>query len=572
MAARTEPQIPVLVVGAGPVGLTMALALSSYGVPCTLLDKEPRHVCDGSRSICVQKHTLELAELIGAGRALAEEGVTWSVARTYFRNTELFSVRLGAAGPGSAAFRYPPFVNIPQRRVEEILLSRVEARASITVLWSHAVTGLRQDGDDVTVEVATPDGPAELRAAYVVGCDGGHSTVRERLGVGFPGYTHGDRFLIADIRADLPFPDERRFFFDPPWNPGRQVLVHPQPDKVWRIDWQVPAPVDVEEERRTGRLDERIRRVLGGDVDYEIVWLSQYTFAQRLAERFRVRRVFLAGDAAHLMSVFGARGMNSGMQDAVNLAWKLALVRAGHAPDALLDSYEAERRPAAEENLRVTEATMRFMVPPTRAGWLLRNTILRLSLPVPWLRRYVNSGKLSQPYVYADSPIVARSDGAAEEAAGAARVGAVTPDASARGPDGSWVRVLDLVGGNFTALYLAPDAAIADRFAREAAALRLEVSTRVVTVVPSGTPARDRLVDDQGEFAAAFGAAPGPSGGPAGSTAGGRLYVIRPDTHVAVRLDGATAADLRDLLERATGRAVSASGSAPGPASPTRPG
>ncbi|MQA88035.1 MAG: hypothetical protein GEV03_26295 [Streptosporangiales bacterium] len=544
VAVETPQEFPVLVVGAGPVGLTTALALASYGVRCALVETEPRHVCDGSRSIVVQKHTMELAERIGAGRTLADEGVTWSTARTYFRTTELFHVKLGETAPG----RYPPFVNIPQRRVEEILLAEVERQPLVTLLWSHTVEDLDQDDAGVTVQVATPEGPSRLRVPYLVGCDGGHSAVRDLVGVGFPGYTHGDRFLIADIRADLPFPDERRFFFDPPWNPGRQVLVHPQPDKVWRIDWQVPSDVDVEEERRTGRLDRRIRQVIG-DVDYEIAWLSQYTFAQRLAERFRVGRVFLAGDAAHLMSVFGARGMNSGMQDAVNLSWKLWLATSVLAPDALLDTYEAERRPAASENLRVTEATMRFMVPPSRVGWLLRNAILRLSLPVPRLRRYVNSGKLSQPYVYADSPIVAAPAPDAGPAVGAAaQVGAVAPDATGMGPNGERVRMLDLVGANFTALYLARDPVDADRFGKEAAEHRPEVPTRVVTVVPSGEPGPDRLVDDHGEFAAAFESVPG------------RLYLIRPDTHIAARLDDATGQVLPLLVGQATARNAAAAG------------
>lgn len=562
-----DPDIPVLVVGAGPVGLTAALALASYGMRCTIVDSEPRQVCEGSRSICVQKHTMELAERIGAGRALADEGVTWSVARTYFRTTELFEVRLGETAPDV----YPPFVNIPQRRVEEILLAAVEDSPLVTLRWSHTVTGLRQDGGGVTVEASTPDGRRKLRAAYVVGCDGGHSAVRELVGVDFPGYTHGDRFLIADIRARLPFPSQRRFFFDPPWNPGRQVLVHPQPDDVWRIDWQVPSDVDVEEERRTGRLDRRIRAVVG-DVDYEVVWVSQYTFAQRLAARFRVGRVLLAGDAAHLMSVFGARGMNSGMQDAVNLAWKLWLVSSGRVPDALLDSYDAERRPAAAENLRVTEATMRFMVPPNRLGWMLRNLTLRLSLPLPWLRRYVDSGKLSRPYVYADSPIVADtgSDGpsgagvaagrpTATDSRGAAQVGAVMPDASGLGPDGERIRVLDLVGAGFTGLYMTCDSEAAARFLAEAATLRLAVPTRVVAVVPAGgEPGPDRVVDDRGEFAAAFGTAPG------------RLLLIRPDTHLAARADDPTAADIPRLLDHATARTRPTPVVEASPASPPR--
>ena len=236
--------------------------------------------------------------------------------------------------------------------------------------------------------------------AYAVGADGAHSSVRHLLGMGFPGHSHEDLFLICDIRATLPFPRERRFFFDPPWNPGRQVLVHPQPDDLWRIDWQVPSGTDVEAERASGALDRRIRQVVGATTPYELAWVTAYRFHQRLAPRFRVGRVLLAGDAAHLMSPFGARGLNSGAADAENLAWKLALVLGGRAPEALLDSYDAERRAAAVENLAVTDASMRFMVPhgPLRRG--ARNAILRGSVRFATLRRLVNSGRLSQPFTY----------------------------------------------------------------------------------------------------------------------------------------------------------------------------
>ena len=215
----------------------------------------------------------------------------------------------------------------------------------------------------MTLRCETPGGETTLRVAYLVGADGAHSSVRRLLGAGFPGHSHPDLFLICDIRAHLPFPHERRFFFDPPENPGRQVLIHPQPDDTWRIDWQVPPSTDLDAERASGGLDRRIRAVVGAATPYELAWVTLYRFHQRLVERFRIGRVLLAGDAAHLLSPFGARGLNSGAADAENLAWKLAAVLAGDASDRLLESYHAERRAAALENLAVTDATMRFMVP-----------------------------------------------------------------------------------------------------------------------------------------------------------------------------------------------------------------
>ena len=221
-------------------------------------------------------------------------------------------------------------------------------------------------------------GPETHRFGYVVGADGAHSGVRHATDIGFPGHTFHDRFLIADVRIDLPFANERHFHFDPPWNPGRQVLLHPQPDGIWRIDWQVPPDTDVDEERRNGGLDRRIRAVVGEGAAYELVWATAYRFSQRLADAFGAGRVFLAGDAAHVMSPFGARGLNSGVADAENLAWRLAWVLRHAAADALLDGYQAERRAAAAENLAATDATMRFMAPqgpwpppgaPPSCGW-----------------------------------------------------------------------------------------------------------------------------------------------------------------------------------------------------------
>jgi 2-polyprenyl-6-methoxyphenol hydroxylase-like FAD-dependent oxidoreductase len=383
----------VAVVGAGPVGLTAALELAARGVQSVVLEAKPELEPIGSRAIVLARHALATFRRLGCGE-IVERGVVLDRARTYFGERELFTVEFEPP----RGDELPAFVNLQQTHTERLLLARVEG-----VRFGSRVTGLRQDDERVTL--TTEDG--EVEASYVVACDGTRSTIRRLLGVDFPGKSFHDRFLIADVRAELPpfARNERRFFFDPPSNPGRQILVHPQPDGEWRMDWQVASETDAEGERHSGALDRRIR-ALAGDASYELVWLTAYRFHQRLAPRFRVGRVFLAGDAAHEMSVFGARGLNSGVEDATNLAWKLALVLEGQAPDSLLDSYERERRSAAQENLRVTGATMRFMAPPTPLHRLYRNAVLRGSLRVPALRRFVNSGKLATPAVYpGDAPV-----------------------------------------------------------------------------------------------------------------------------------------------------------------------
>ena len=386
---------PVLIVGAGPVGLTLALELARFDVPAFVLDAKPEPDRVGSRAIVLARHALETFVRLGCGGPMLEKAVVLARARTYFRRTELFCVEFPRERPGE----FPRVVNLQQTYTEDALLDQAARTPSIELRWGAQVTDLRQDADGVTVVV---EGGREVSGCYLVGCDGAHSTVRDLLCVGFPGRSHRDRFLIADIRAELPFPrDERRFFFDPPENPGRTMLVHPQPDDEWRLDWQVPGATIAEDERTSGRLEKRIRQVVGSG-GYEVVWLTAYRFQQRVADRWRRGHAFLAGDAAHLFSPFGARGMNSGVEDAVNLGWRLALVRAGNADDRLLDGYERERRPAALDNLRVTAATMRFMAPPTPIHRLVRNAILRGSLRSAALRRRVNSGRLAEPAVYSD--------------------------------------------------------------------------------------------------------------------------------------------------------------------------
>ncbi|WP_246394444.1 FAD-dependent monooxygenase, partial [Pseudonocardia pini] len=350
----TRPTNPVIIVGAGPVGQTTALLLARWGVPSIVLDARPARTAAGSRAICQQRDVLDVWESVGAGHRIAAEGVTWTTARTFHQGEELFSLTL--AEPGRPAF--PPFVNVSQTRTEEILDSCIAEQPLVDVRWGHPVVDLTQDAAGVTALCA--DGRV-FTGTHAVVCAGGRAdALRERLGVRLAGRSFDDRFLICDVRADLPgWATERRFHFDPEWNPGRQVLVHPCPDSVFRIDWQVPRDHDLEAEIASGALDTRIRRVLGGALaaDYELVWCSVYRFQSRVADRMRCGRVLLAGDAAHLLSPFGARGLNSGVADAENAAWKIAYVRRGWAAEELLETYHDERHAAARENLEVTTAT-----------------------------------------------------------------------------------------------------------------------------------------------------------------------------------------------------------------------
>ncbi len=524
---------PVVIVGAGPVGQTTALLLARWGVPSTVVDQRAERDKVGSRALCQQRDVLDIWEAVGAGAAIAAEGVTWTTARTFHQERELFSWTFSEAGRPA----FPPFVNISQTRTEEILDERIDAEPLITVRWGHRVVDIAQDDDGATVTCAArgADDPARLRAPYVVVCAGARSDeLRTLLGVSFEGHSFDDRFLIADIRAELPgWARERRFYFDPVWNPGRQVLIHPCPDSVYRIDWQVPADYDLDAEATSGALDQRIRRIVG-DTDYEIVWTSVYRFHSRQVDRMRLGKVLIAGDAAHLVSPFGARGLNSGVADAENAAWKLAYVLHGWAGEQLLDSYHDERHAAAAENLAVTGATMDFLVPPDELRAHRRRDILHRAATDESLRPHVDSGRLAEPFWYVASPLTTpnperRFGGRPERGASPpALPGVLVPDAPVRTPAGGTTRLRALARDGFL-LLVAPGAeTAAGQAVRDAGAASGPV--RVLALAE---------IDPDGELASALDARPG------------EVWVIRPDAHIAAVLSAEEADRIPAVLARA---------------------
>ncbi|GAA4547576.1 FAD-dependent monooxygenase [Amycolatopsis samaneae] len=506
----------VAVLGNGPVGQTAALLLAARGIPVVLLDRRPARDPVGSKAICQQRDVLDIWAAVGAGAAVAGEGVTWTTARTFYRDKELFSYRLPAAGT-----RLPPFVNLSQSRTEQILDERIAAQPLVDVRWGHRVTGIEQSADGVGIRCQTAEGECRIDADHAVACAGARGDdIRRMLGVGFAGQSFDDLFLICDIRAELDgWAAERRFYFDPPWNPGRQVLIHPCPGGRFRIDWQVPGDYDLAAEETGGGLDARVRAIIG-ERPYEIVWKSVYRFHARVADRMRVGRVLLAGDCAHLVSPFGARGLNSGVADAENAAWKLAHVLRGWAGPELLESYHDERHAAALENLAVTSATMDFLVPRTPEHRARRLDVLERATRDPAAHAAVDSGRLAEPFWYVGSPLTTPDPArpfAGRPSRGtlpAPAPGVLVPDVPLAGE-----RLRDLARTGF--LVLTPPGA--------------DLGTAVAAVAPCPV----RVLPFDADSAAALGARPGES------------WLLRPDAHVAAV--ARSAGDLRAALRRALG-------------------
>ncbi len=419
---------PVVIVGAGPVGMALALDLAQRGVRVVLLDDSDR-IGEGSRGICWAKRTLEIFDRLGVAAPMVEKGVVWQKGRVFLDKREIYDFDLAPEG----GHKMPAFINLQQYYVERELAAALLAHGDVDLRWRNRVSGILQRNDGAIVTIETPDGPYQLSCDWLVCCDGARSECRDMLGLKFKGEAFEDRFLIADVKMTAAFPTERWFWFDPPFHSGQSALLHKQPDDVWRIDLQLGPDADVDAERQPERVRPRIERMLGHR-NFELEWVSVYTFQCRRLDRFVHGRVLFAGDAAHQVSPFGARGANSGVQDAENLAWKLAAVIGGQAPAGLIESYEVERGHAADENIRHSTRSTDFIAPRTPTERAFRNAALELAVAAPFARRFVNSGRLSTSTVY-DSPL-STPDDASSRFTGAARPGAVLPDAPVVRGDG----------------------------------------------------------------------------------------------------------------------------------------
>ena len=395
---------PVVVVGAGPIGLAAAIDLAQQDVPVVVLDDNDR-VSTGSRAICFAKRPLEILDRLGCGDAFVDKGVTWNSGKVFFDQRQVYQFDLLPED----GHKRPAFINLQQYYFELFLVERLRALQAegkaVEIRGRNKVLSVEPRADAVGILIGTPQGEYRLEADWLVACDGAGSPVRGMLGLDFVGRVFEDNFLIADVVMEADFPTERWFWFDPPFNRGQSALLHKQPDNVWRIDLQLGWDIDREAETRPERVIPRLEAMLGPEVKFELEWVSIYTFQCRRMERFRHGRVLFCGDAAHQVSPFGARGANSGLQDSDNLCWKLKLVFEGLAPESLLDSYDAERVQGADENILNSSRSTDFITPKSETSRLFRDAVLDLSEGLPFARPLVNSGRLSVPCIHDGSPL-----------------------------------------------------------------------------------------------------------------------------------------------------------------------
>ena len=550
-ASLLSERTTVAVVGAGPVGLIAAIELARHGLKPVLLDAKEA-IAWSSRATCISRRSLEIIDRIGAGPAFAAKALPWHRGRSFYRDRLVFRLEM----PHEQGERHAPFVNIQQFYTEQFLLDALRAlgdRAEIR--WGQRVIAARQDEAGVTLGIAGPDGEHALQADWVVAADGGRSSLREFFGLVLGGTSYEGRYLITDVEVEgAEWPVERHVWFDPPSNPGSTVILHVQPDGIWRIDCQLREGEDAEEALREENILRHVQAqldMMGVHAPWRLIWKSLYRAHCLTLDNYRCGRVLFAGDAAHLVPIFGVRGLNSGIDDAHNLGWKLAMVARGEAPVALLDSYSHERLRAARENIANATKSTWFMSPPGEGFRLLRDAVLTLAAEHSWASALVDP-RQSSAHVYDDSPVVV-PDAVAREAG--VRAGAPLPNAPIEAVAAGGGR--DAIGHLHAALpplgfalLIFVEALDHERIAALLAApalrrLRLEPvligSERGLAAIADGAAMR-RVADAEGVLFRRFAALEFP------------LYLVRPDEHVAARLRTADPREVAAAFEVAVAR------------------
>lgn len=516
---------PVIIAGGGPIGLSTAIALAQRGIKSVVLEKY-NSVSDGSRAICWAKRTLEIFDRLGTGDRMVKKGVTWNKGKVYFgADTDPiyeFDLLLDKAQ------KYPAFINLQQFYTEEYLIDLFPQYPDAQLRWQNEVVGVENAEDKVTVSLKTPAGNYKISGDYLIAADGHRSPVRTMMGLDFEGRVFEDHFLIADVKMKADFPAVRRFWFDPPFNPGQTSLIHKQADDIWRIDFQMGWDIDKEEVMKEENIDAKVRAFLGPDIEFEYDWVSLYTFQCRRMKKFVHGRVIFAGDSAHLVSPFGARGANGGMQDVDNLVWKLDLVLNKKSPPSFIESYDTERIHGADENVTNSSRSTDFMTPKSPVSLSFRDATLELARDFSFARSIVNPGRLSLPCTLDDSPLNTPDEDAFSDKQ---RPGSPCMDApvTVNNNDG-WF--LNHIGERFTGLYF-----VDENEDLESDFNRLAEMPVPIDVLSIGK--NQQLTDKQGLLSEHYDASPG------------TFYLLRPDQHVAARWRQFELAKVEKALARA---------------------
>ncbi len=548
---REEETHEVVIAGGGVAGLTLALSLARQGIRSVVIEADET-VCIGSRAICISRRSLEIFDRLGVAQALLDKGLAWQSGRSFYRDQEVLRFSM----PADEAGRLPPMINIQQYYMEAYLVEALRAYPGLAeIRWGSRINAVERRPDGVTVAVTgQQDDSYRIDAKWLVACDGGRSTVREALGLTLQGTSYEGRYVIVDIELDLDMPTGRLAWFDPPSNPGSTLLMHKQPDDIWRIDYQLRDGEDEQEAVKPGNVLPRVQahlEMLGCRADWHPIWITLYKANALTLESYRHGRVLFAGDAAHLVPIFGVRGANSAIDDVDNLAWRLAHVLRGRAQESLLDAYSRERVFAAKVNLAHGMKSTEFMAPPTRAFQIMRQATLELAIDTEAVRSLINP-RQTTAIRYAPELGGLRDDPAFEAGAAA---GEVMPDAPVRLGDGQATHLGRLMrDGAFMALYFTDGAPLGADWDDAVSRLRDEgiplAGVRVGTNGPDAGQegAWTAVRDDTGLAARRYDAVPG------------TLYLIRPDGYVGARWRQANprvlASALRDMLSPAIEKEV----------------
>ncbi|MFT5134257.1 MAG: 3-(3-hydroxy-phenyl)propionate hydroxylase [Gammaproteobacteria bacterium] len=509
---------PVIIIGAGPVGVTAALELARHGINSIVLDDKST-VSEGSKAICIARHSMECLQQIGLAEKFEHKALPWTHGTSYYHDKEVYRLEM----PHSDAERFYPMYNLQQPYIEQYLVDEAMANPLIDLRWQNRVTDLRQDENSVDINVQTPEGDYVIRSDFALAADGARSVARHKLGLKLHGDTYEGRYVIADIQMKSDYPTERRAFFDSLSNPGLTILIHKQPENIWRIDYQIDENMDADEETREENIRARIISILdmiGETAEWKLEWWSIYKAYTLALDDYRHKKILFLGDAAHLVPIFGVRGLNSGIADAMNAAWKLAYVIHGWADEKLLDSYSPERRGATLDVFENASKSTKFMTPPSRGHQLMRDAALSLAISHDFTRPLINP-RQSQPYTYIDSALSSYRHRDAEFTGGP---GAGAPIFSQGVGDTNYL--LDYIGQGFSGLYFTNTADIPAEVLKLSDTLSVgeeKFTLIVISQIQFESRSFMLIYDEHGEIFSNYDAV------------NGSFYLIRPDRHVLAR-------------------------------------